>query len=87
MANDFSNEALWYSTKRAAEFLGLAPMTLHNYRHHAKGPTCEQDGRRWYYRVDELTAWDNARRTKSNAKATAKAARKPRKGAETRAAA
>jgi hypothetical protein len=42
------------SDERAAEFLGLAPQTLRNWRFLGRGPKYSKLGRRVVYRVSDL---------------------------------
>ena len=80
------NSPEWFDTTRAAEYLGLKPMTLHNYRHHLAGPDCERLAHRCYYHIDALKAWHGARvkkeetrkagKAKASAEANARAAKR-----------
>jgi hypothetical protein len=75
----------WYDNVRAAEYLGLKPMTLHNYRHHDTGPKCTRLRHRCYYHLDDLEAFDNARKAKTQKRDERKAAKaakaaKPKSG-------
>lgn len=55
------------TTKEAASYLGLAHMTLHNYRHHGKGPKCTKSGRAYVYKAADLDAWNKVRADKASA--------------------
>ena len=52
----------YMTTSEAAAHCGLATMTLHNYRHHGKGPVFVKEGRFIYYERSALEVWNGARR-------------------------
>ena len=49
-------------TRKAAEYLGVAPITLKKYRLHAKGPAYVKIGARVIYDVADLEAYKQAHR-------------------------
>jgi len=50
------------TAKQAAFHLGLASSTLKGMRAAGRGPACRLHGRAWYYHIDDIEAWSNARR-------------------------
>jgi hypothetical protein len=50
------------TAKQAAFHLGLAPSTLKGMRAENRGPICRLHGRAWYYHIDDIESWSNARR-------------------------
>lgn len=50
------------TAKQTAFHLGLAPSTLKGMRAEGRGPACRLHGRAWYYHIDDIEAWSNARR-------------------------
>ena len=42
---------------KAADYLGIAPQTLRNWRHLKKGPSYVKLGRRVLYRLEDLKAF------------------------------
>lgn len=75
------DNSAWFGTVGAAEYLGLKPMTLHNYRHHLTGPECTRRGARCYYSREALDAWNDERLAKLNKRKTNAAARDAKKAA------
>lgn len=50
------------TTKETAFYLRLAPGTLKRLRAADIGPACRMHGQTWYYHIDDIEAWSNARR-------------------------
>ena len=48
---------LTYNTDEAAEYLGLASITLQVWRHKGKGPSYVKMGSRVVYRLEALERW------------------------------
>jgi len=49
-----------FNTTQAASYLGLKTQTLHNWRHHCKGPSYIKMGRLCFYELQELDRFINA---------------------------
>ena len=50
------------TAKETAFHLRLAPSTLKGMRAEGRGPACRLHGRAWYYHIDDIEAWSNARK-------------------------
>lgn len=50
------------TAKQAAFHLGLAASSLKGMRLEGRGPACRLHGRAWYYHIDDIEAWSNARK-------------------------
>jgi predicted DNA-binding transcriptional regulator AlpA len=50
------------STREASEYLSLSESTLRYYRHIGKGPASYLLGRRVFYDVSDLDAWQDAQK-------------------------
>ena len=51
-----------YSNEETAKILGIAKQTLHNLRHHRKGPNYYRIGRLIRYREEDIAEYLNNRR-------------------------
>ena len=47
--------------QEASEYLGIAPLTLRNWRYQTRGPRYVLVGRRVCYRIEDLQAWAEER--------------------------
>lgn len=59
-----------YTTRAAAEYLGITMGYLHVMRHHKTGPACAKLDGRVYYTRDALDTWNADRKERVNARAS-----------------
>jgi len=57
---DYSEYPENLTSEEAAEFLGLSPKTLPNWRSHGRGPVYRKHGRKVIYNISDLRAWSDA---------------------------
>ncbi|MDO6416247.1 helix-turn-helix domain-containing protein [Sphingomonas sp. BIUV-7] len=50
------------TAKQTAFYLGLSGSTLKGMRSEGRGPVCRMHGHAYYYHIDEIDAWSNARK-------------------------
>ncbi|MBC9032122.1 helix-turn-helix domain-containing protein [Sphingomonas sp. JC676] len=50
------------TAKQTAFHLGIARTTLKRMRSERRGPACRLHGHAWYYHIDDIEAWSNARK-------------------------
>jgi len=55
-----------FNTNHAAKYLGLKTQTLHNWRHHRKGPNYIKMGRLCLYELAELNRYIECNRIEVN---------------------
>lgn len=69
------NELL--TEEQTAEFLGLAPITLCNWRSQRRGPAAVKIGRKSFYRRETLMAWIASREGAHRSEEPQKHSQKP----------
>jgi hypothetical protein len=50
------------TAKQTAFYLGIGWGTLKGMRLEGRGPACRLHGKAWYYHIDDIDAWSNARK-------------------------